>query len=235
MIKTLTAAAAAAAVMTTTPALARDIEVEITNLTSGIYFTPLLVALHDRNTHLFRVGTEADAAVQAMAEGGNLDGLVEAVEAAGGKYAIAADPDIGVLAPGDSESVSLKLRNHHKSRLSVAGMLLPTNDGFAGLDSAKIPKWRGTYTYYLNGYDAGTEANDEIVNGGGAPGTPGIPADPGGHNGTGGIASAPAENTLIHVHRGNVGDDDPDGGSSDLDSRVHRWLNPVAKVVVKVK
>ncbi|GAM59834.1 hypothetical protein JCM19232_167 [Vibrio ishigakensis] len=47
--------------------------------------------------------------------------------------------------------------------LSLGAMLLPTNDGFVGLDSWKIPSEAGTYRASLNGYDAGTEANDEIA------------------------------------------------------------------------
>jgi hypothetical protein len=114
-------------------------------------------------------------------------------------------------------------------------MLLPTNDGFVGLDAIRIPKKRGTYTYYLNGYDAGTEANDEIINGGGAPGTPGIPADPGGNGGTGASGVTGADhNTTVHVHRGIVGDTDTTGGASDLNSAVHKWINPVAKVVITI-
>ena len=115
-------------------------------------------------------------------------------------------------------------------------MLLPTNDGFVGKDSWAIPSEAGTYTFYMNGYDAGTEANDEIVNGGGAPGVPGIPVDPGSYSGTGGSGvSSSSANSNIHIHPGNVGDSDASGGVSDLDSRIHRWLNPVAKVVVTVK
>lgn len=59
-----------ATLLVATPALARDIQVDITNLTPGIYFTPLLVAAHNRHTHLFEVGTEASAELQALAEGG---------------------------------------------------------------------------------------------------------------------------------------------------------------------
>jgi hypothetical protein len=114
--------------------------------------------------------------------------------------------------------------------------LLPTNDGFVGLDSWKIPSEAGSYTLYLSAYDAGTEANDEIINGMGMSGDGGIPFDPGAMNSTGATGVAATEgNTNIHVHRGNVGDTDGDGGISDLDSRVHRWLNPVAKLVVTVK
>jgi len=59
-------------------------------------------------------------------------------------------------------------------------MLLRTNDGFVGLDSLRIPRAPGTYSYYLYGYDAGTEANDELITGGGDPNVPGIPAAPAG-------------------------------------------------------
>ena len=62
-------------------------------------------------------------------------------------------------------------------------MVLPSNDAFVGLDAMPIPGVPGIYTYLLNAHDAGTEANDEIVNGGGGLGEPGIPADPGGHEG----------------------------------------------------
>jgi hypothetical protein len=40
---------------------------------------------------------------------------------------------------------------------------------------------------------------------------------------------------MVHIHRGNLGDTDITGGISDVDSRIHRWLNPVAKVTVTVK
>ena len=121
-------------------------------------------------------------------------------------------------------------------RLSIVAMLLPTNDGFVGLDSWSIPEEAGTYTVYLNAYDAGSEANDEIINGAGALGMAGIPGEPGGNAGTGATGvTATESNQNVHIHRGNIGDTDTNGGISDVDSRIHRWLNPVAKVVVTVK
>ena len=42
-----------------------------------------------------------------------------------------------------------------------------------------------------------------------------------------------AEGTVL-IHRGVVGDTNPTGGVSDLDARVHRWLNPVARLVITV-
>ncbi len=121
------------------------------------------------------------------------------------------------------------------SYLSLVAMLLPTNDGFVGLDGWEIPSTAGTYTVMLNAYDAGTEANDEIINGGGAPGVPGIPAAPAGNGGMNATGVTSSEsNMLIHIHRGNLGDDDLMAGISDLDNTVHRWLNPIAKLTVVV-
>ena len=104
------------------------------------------------------------------------------------------------------------------------------------MDNWKIPTEAGTYTVYLDAYDAGTEANDEIINGGGAAGVAGIPAAPGGDGGTNGSGlTSTQSNTMVYIHPGNIGDMDISGGRSDVDSRVHRWLNPVAKLTVIVK
>jgi len=67
------------------------------------------------------------------------------------------------------------------------------------------------------------------------PGMPGMPADPGGLAGTGATGAAAADaNPNVHIHRGALGDIDATGGSSDVDSRVHRWLNPVVRVTITV-
>jgi len=233
-MKTTIAMALISSSLLATPAIARDVNIEITNLTNGVYFTPLLVATHNQDTDLFEVGAPASASLQAMAEGGDISGLILQVESNGGKYV--ANPAAGLLAPGATTSAELKLKHRHRNYLSITGMLLPTNDGFVGLDALKLPKKHGTYTFYLNGYDAGTEANDEIINGGGAPGAAGIPADPGGNGGSGATGAAGADhNATVHIHRGILGDTDPVGGISDLDSRVHRWTNPVARLVVTIK
>lgn len=235
MKKSLTALLISASLLTSANVIARDrdISVEITNITNATYFTELLVATHDHNTRLFELSTAASPNLQAMAEGGNINGLIEDLEAAGSEYI--ANPAAGLLAPGaTTEAVFNRPEKNHRF-LSIVAMLLPTNDGFVGLNGLPIPKKKGTYIYYLRGYDAGTEANDEIITGGGAPGVPGIPADPGGNAGTGGVANvAPDHNPTVHIHRGVVGDSDPLGGDSDLDARVHTWQGPVAKLVLRV-
>ena len=39
----------------------------------------------------------------------------------------------------------------------------------------------------------------------------------------------------VHVHRGVLGDTDPYASMSDLDNRIHRWQNPVARVTITVR
>ena len=212
--------------------LAQNIDVEITNLTHAIYLTPILIAAHDDATGLFEVGTAASAELQAMAEGGDISALVADLDSIGAVSV--ANPAGGLLAPATTAS-AVDIDTGQMGYLSIVAMLLPTNDGFVGLDGWSVPEDSGTYTLWLNAYDAGTEPNDEQITGGGAPGVAGIPANPGtngGSNGTG-VTTMEAIDS-VHIHRGNVGDTDATAGPSDLDSRVHRWLNPVAKVVVTV-
>jgi hypothetical protein len=215
-------------------AAAAEFSVTVKNLTNGTWFTPLLITAHDKYTDVFETGEPASDELQAVAEGGDISGLVSLV---GGEDAdTVANPAGGLLAPGASvDGVFLDTDRTRNRYLSIVAMLLPTNDGFVGLDSLRIPRIPGSYTYYLNGYDAGTEANDELITGGDAPGVPGIPADPGGNDGTGGTGAAGHDaNPTVHIHRGVLGDTDPLGGISDLDSTVHRWQNPVAEVIIKV-
>ena len=226
--------ALAASLLSGHAATATDFNVQITNLTNGIFFTPFLVVAHPADTSLFMAGQPASANLQAMAEGGDISGLTADVTAVGAT--IAANPAGGLLPPGISANVDMNTDGTSNDALSIVAMLLPTNDGFAGLNAVTIPMMPGTYVFDLPAYDSGTEANDELVTGGGAPGVAGIPADPGATTGTGGTGAAMADaNGNVHIHRNALGDSDAMGGRSDLDSTVHRWLNPVVRVVVTVR
>ena len=141
----------------------------------------------------------------------------------------------GLLAPGASITLMLNDVSALNSVLSLSGMLLPTNDGFVGVDSAELPRAAGeSITLFARAYDAGTEANDELV-GGGAPGVPGFPAPPpvvATGTGTGGTGINTVAEGFVHVHPGVLGDLDVNGGVSDINAAVHRWQNPVARVVI---
>ena len=229
-ISTLTALAALSA---TPAAMAADLEITISNLTQGIHFTPIIIAAHTDSAVMFRSGEAASPELTAIAEGGSIDGMATLLTSVSAD--LAQNPAGGLLAPGMSTTTML-MTSDGNNYLSLSAMMLPTNDGFVGLDSWMIPTEAGTYTFTLNAYDAGTEANDEIINGGGMSGVAGIPVAPGGDGGTGATGVTTEEsNTMVHIHRGNLGDDNPTGGKSDVDSTIHRWLNPVAKVTVVVQ
>lgn len=214
-------------------AQAADISVKVTNLTHGNHFTPLLVTAHDDMTHLFHAGTAASASLRIMAECGDISMLSSDV--GGADMDTIENPAGGLLAPGQNTTADLMTDAMH-THLSLVAMILPTNDGFVGLDAMELPTEAGTYTYYVNAYDAGTEANDELLPGTAcAAGVAGIPAAPNMDGGTGGTGAAMADtNSMVHIHRGVLGDTDSNGGISDLDSTVHRWQNPVAKIEVTV-
>lgn len=210
------------------------VHVALTNLTSGTYFTPLIIAAHGGNNSIFTAGEPASSSVEILAECGDISSVLADMNAAGADTLV--NPAEGLLAPGATATGKLMLSKHNRY-ISLAAMLIPTNDGFVGLDSLPIPRAAGTYTYYLNAYDAGTEANDEVLFTEGCDAsTPGIPGDPSGLAGTGGTGVAAVEpNLAVHIHPGIVGDLDGAGGPSDLSSAYHDWDNPVAKLVITVQ
>lgn len=261
----------------TTAAQAVELQISVTNLTQANYFTPRLVVAHTTDVDVFEVGQTASSALAWLAEAGVIDDAQNAASS-GSNFEAAlgpADTDNGtntwhrfggLAAP--ASTVSYPFDTMDKPYLSIASMLIPTNDAFVGLDSIEIPTAPGTYTYYLNAYDAGTELNDELNStrtditavGGGAlggyasPGVAGAGADPiapsMGTGGTGvavqvgfdqdgnalGSATEVVDGTdgPVHIHRNTLGDTSATAGASDLDSTVHRWLNPVAKVTIVV-
>ena len=216
-----------AGISSTGAAVAAEYSVTITNITAGIHFTPVIVAAHDPSARMFELATPASVEMQAIAEGGDIAGMVDLLDSVGASIS----NDDGLLAPG--ESVTLTLRDVDAGDVfSMSAMLLPTNDGFTGIDSATLPA--DTATLFARSYDSGTEANDEVA-GSGAPGEPGFPAPPpvvatGTGTGASGI-SASAEG-FVHIHPGVIGDLDTTGGVSDINAAVHRWEDPTARVVI---
>jgi hypothetical protein len=214
-------------------AIAADYQVTVTNLTSGLHFTPLIASTHSPSVSMFTSGSPASAELQALAEGGNVGPMAVLLESLGASVATGD----GLLAPGATATLMLSdTGSQGNTVLSVAGMLLPTNDGFLGLNSVHLPMAAGpaSMTWNANGYDAGTEANDELA-GSGAPGEAGFPAPPpvvATGTGVGGQGMLTTAEGFVHIHRNVLGDLDAEGGPSDINAAVHRWLNPVARITV---
>jgi Spondin_N len=215
-------------------AFAMNYKVEIQNLTSSAYFTPLLVAAHPATVSLFTVGEPSSVNLQAMAEGGNITGLAQDVADVGGKTVL--NPAAGLLAPGKKTVANLGFVGHGNPRLSIVAMLVPSNDAFIGLRNLLLPRTPGVYSIDLKVYDSGTEANDE-VRGSGTPGEAGMavppPTSPEVGTGATGLANVEAEG-FVHVHRGITGDLDFTGGPSDLDAATAAWPTEAVRVTLTV-
>lgn len=220
--------------LTTTHVFAVDYSVKIENLTHSTYFGPLLVSAHPAGTTLFTSGMPASMNLQKMAEGGDISGIEADLMAVGATNV--ANPAAGLLMPGKYTTASLVSPAATNTQLSIAAMIVPTNDGFVTLNNLTLPTAPGTYTYLLNAYDAGTEANDEI-RGSGAIGMAGMPVAPPLEAlvGTGGTGISATAEGFVHIHRGVLGDLNTTGGVSDIDASSQRWLNPVARVTLTVQ
>lgn len=184
-------------------------EVTITNVTNSINFTPVMVASHRKNMDIFEAGEAASPELTAIAEGGDIAPLSASILAADDKADV--QDSGGLLPPGHSVTVTVRAKGR---RISIASMMLPTNDGFIGLSNIKAPR-HGSATYYSPGYDAGTETNDELcVN---------IPGPT-----CGGAGPSPEDDGegYVHINRGIH-------GIGDLAADVYDWRNPVAKITIK--
>jgi len=195
-----------------------DYTVTVENLTTGQYLTPPNFAAHTRSANIFSRGEAASPELQAVAENGGVPVLAAALEAAIDDAGLGVS-GVGAEAPiGPGESVSFDVSTT-ANRLSLVSMLICTNDGFAGLDSRRLPRFIGqSKTFHLKAHDAGTEINTELR-------ADLVPA-PFCGEGEGSETSNPAlaENGVITRHPSlqGVGDLDP-----ALD-----WSGPVAKVTV---
>ena len=196
-------------------------EVTITNITKGQTFTPQLLTSHKRQLTLFELGEPASDALATLAEAGNTGPLSSLLLNAGNAVNDVQTVD-GLLGPGASVSADV-LANPRRHVLSVAAMLIPTNDTFVGGDSLALPL-RGARTYYLNAYDAGSEYNDQNC------------ANIPGPRCGGAAESVPADSDegFVHISNGfhDLGTEDSEGNEI-LGPLTYDWRNPVAKIVVK--
>ena len=97
------------------------------------------------------------------------------------------------------------------NRFSMAGMLLPTNDAFVGIQSMRLPQ--NGATLFAMAYDAGSEENDELCMNIPGPTCGGTPFSEG--HAEGYVYPSPG----IH-------------GGGDLTANAHGWSNPAARVTI---
>lgn len=190
----------------------RHYSVSITNLTKGVMFTPFIAATHKYPVTFYELGQPASIELAAVAEGGDIAPLSEKLSAMPDKVSAVANTS-GLVMPGETVTLTIKSKRQY-NYLSLAAMLLPTNDTFVALNRFRLPLW-GAETRLLQAYDAGSEENDELcisIPGplcGGEGGSPGA-------DGEGYVYISPG----IH-------------GEGELSRSAHDWRSAVAQVTIQ--
>lgn len=196
----------------------RDYAVTVTNATSGQVFGPPVVVVHTRNFSLFELGEPASPGLAILAEDAAVETLFEELEANPEvvSFVVADDP----LMPGDSVTLEIQGQFPHHY-LSIAQMLVTTNDAFFALRGVRVPQGHrldprnGDESFLAVAYDAGSEVNSELCDT--------IPGPP-----CGNMFERDEEGSegFVHVHAGIH-------GIGDLPPEDFGWHNPVAEITVE--
>lgn len=193
------------------------VEVTVTNLTRGQQFTPILVASHKAGVKLFELGSPASPGLQTVAEEGNVAPLTAELLAQSGVLEVTNSG--ALLEPGASVSIRVNSTGSF-NRISVAAMLIPTNDAFFALNGVNVAPDSRIRSFTSVAYDSGSERNDEACTS-----IPGPFFDECGGPGGGGAPDG-GEEGYVHVHAGIH-------GIGDLDAARRDWRNPVARITVR--
>lgn len=200
-------------------------KVTVTNVTRGVgadsgqILNGLVVAAHNNRFRLFDLGQPASEELALVAEDALNRDLFDA---------LSADPNvcdvqtIGIvdeppgtiypILPGDSASVVITVNGRCRF-LSLAAMLVTTNDGFAALNGVRLDK--KSDKLFALAYDAGSEANTENCSD--------IPGPP-----CGNVNSIGGGEGYVSIHSGIHGV----GSPLEILPSERDWRNPVAYISI---
>lgn len=191
-------------------------EVSVINTTNNQPLSPVGVVLHTDTYSAWSIGEAASNGLERLAEQGtNAEFLAEAttaVDTVGGSNPVG---------PGGSASYEVSGVWQNNLRVTVASMLVNTNDAYTGVTGWSVADLDvgETISFLAPVYDAGTETNDEME--GTIPG----PADEGeGYN------PAREANDIVTRHPGVVTADD--GYAESILDESHRFDN--GSMLIKV-
>ena len=193
-------------------------EVTITNLTKGQIFSHPVVLSHNSSYSLFQLGQPVSGALAELAEDGLTQPLIDDAMATGLVFDAVANAT--PLPPGQSTTLEIQVTSKY-DEISVAGMLVITNDAFFAVRNAKVrtlPFKNGfsrPMTIMAEAYDAGSEANTEMCSD-----IPGPPCN------NMGVRVTDGAEGYVFVHAGITGDHDVDDGTYD-------WRSSVAMITIR--
>ena len=195
----------------------RRFQVSVTNLTNNQPLSPPLLAVHSDDVQTWRIGEPASEGLELLAESGDGSLLSDELTAARANVRLGD----AVLPPGASETFAVRSNTRNGFNLTVATMLVNTNDAFTGVNSADLSSLeRGeSITLFARAYDAGTEANTEDA-----------ATVPGPAGGGEGYNEAREATDFVSLHSGVV--TQADGLTASALDESHRFDNPVVRLTV---
>ncbi len=196
------------------PVVNQVYQISIQNLTQSQPLSPPGIFTHSTEYKLWAAGEMASVALEVLAEGGDasmLDDLDIVMQSQ-----LAEMP----VAPGENMSWTFEIEQGSTEALSIATMLVNTNDAFTGVTAMPLANMGvgEVHQQYLQAYDAGTEMNDESA-------LPGPAASAEGFN-----ASRSGDVNRVYLHAGVLTQYELSGSVLMPE---HKFDNPVAKLMVK--
>ncbi len=201
--------------VTPPPPIIYSYEISVTNLTQAQPMSPIAVMLHN-DGDFWQVGTSASTALEKLAESGDNSELLD------NNIILVSKSGAGILPAGMSETIMLDIQDNIPAKLSLATMLVNTNDAFTGINALAIENLavNESISVFTNSYDAGTEKNSELM-----------ATIPGPAAGGEGFNNARDDVDFVAMHAGIVSQDD--GLMQSVLTQAHRFDNPSLKVTIK--
>jgi len=186
---------------------------KIKNITATQPMSPLAVVVHNSSYNLFTVGSNASVELEKLAESGDNSLVINTVNT----NIEQTKSSSALLTPSSVQDINITSNSKY---ISLATMLVNTNDAFAGLNSYDISAIGVGKSVEINliAYDAGTENNSET-----AQSIPGLGGE--GYN-----SSRDDTNSLIRAHSGVITADD--GLNTSGLTSIHKFENPVVTVTI---
>ena len=189
-------------------------EISVTNLTHAQPMSPIAVVLHNEG-QLWQLGQPASNALEMLAESGDNSGVLAE------SMVLAGQSGMGVLMSGMEETITVSIENTMPMMLSVATMLVNTNDAFSGINAMGLTNMEvgEIISMQTSSYDSGTEKNTELMST--------IPGPAGGGEGFNEMRD---DVDFVTMHSGIVSQDD--GLTQSVLTSAHRFDNPTLMITV---
>ena len=205
------------------PAAMATFNVTVSNLTNAQPLSPVAVIAHQDNYRVFSVGSASTIEFEQMAEGGDNSSLLAV--AIVNSMVMATGSGAAPIGPAGSGVTTIDVPESELPglNLSVATMLVNTNDAFTGISAVPVKSMAigDVLSFYGPAYDAGTESDSEVAST--------IPGPAGG--GEGFNAARDDEANRVAMHSGVVSNSD--GLATSGLTEQHRFDNPVVRIQIE--